>query len=342
MTGEARKAGKPEGFTCLIPVVHPEGSRIQSYEEVEALLKTTLTSILSMEGPPARIGVMCHKVPDWAPEMPEHVRFLDLGPKPLLPPERNHVQIDKGLKYILGIVWAFSEAAPAFIMPCDGDDYLHHDLRNEIFANEHLLDAKDGFVVINGVHAMLEWEDGHLNIAAAFNVSDFHVTCGTCRIFRGPQLHERVMQVAGNLADLPQTWKTDLRTRTSRVGEASRDTLVGSLESLFDEGRGIVRLLGRHAKLYPEIALLPLQRTLVAKGCGHGNHDGKRGGDIHWHRITGILPNPDFVEQFGVKDVIGVSKGKHRRAIANGYLGIVRNGLSHLWSPFAKRQHRHY
>ncbi len=342
MVDPVKRIGNTDGFTCLIPIVHPEGSRIQSYEEVEALLRTTLASMLSMAGPPAKIGIICHKVPDWAAQMPDNVRFLDLGPRPLLPPELNHVQIDKGLKYILGIIWAFSEGAPDFIMPCDGDDYLHRDLMIEVFANRHSLDGQDGFVVINGVHALLEWENRELNIAAAFNVSDFHLTCGTCRVFSAPELLEKVVAAAGNLRQLPKVWKTDENARTTHVGEAARETLVTSLAALFDEGRGVVRLLGRHAKQYPEFRLLPLQKNLVAKGCGHGNHDGKRGGDIHWHRITGILQNREFLKNYGLEEVIGISPKRNGTALINGYAGLARAAFRRLLSPFARQRHRHY
>jgi hypothetical protein len=285
---------------------------------------------------------MCHKVPAFASQMPDNVRFLNIGPAPLLPPSQSDVQLDKGLKYILGILWALNDGASRFIMPCDGDDFLHRDLMRKAFSNEERLGNTDGFVVTNGVHALVEWTNERLSLLKAYKVRDFHLTCGTCRIIRVGSLQDALAPYGEKLPTLAGRWKTDAAGRETVVDPKSLKTLIRALEPDFDDHQAIIRLLGRHAQQFPAFRFTPLKGNLVAKGCGHGNHDGPRGGDVHWHRITGNMKNRAFIRQFGLKGALLMPEKSQYRATLSGYLNILRNLGKRISDRTRKSKKRHF
>ncbi len=277
--------------------------------------------MLAMNGPKPLVVIVCHRVPEWAAQMPAHVYFLNLGNHPLLAADSNDVKIDKGLKYILGITWAKSIGMPRYILLCDGDDYLHRDLMATVLSAEADLGERDGFIIKNGVHALLDWDNSSLKLRAAFQVKQFNQTCGTCRIFRAAALTKGMTTLSEQLWDLPLRWKLNKDRREVIIDASSIDTLFSVCRLYFDQEQGFVRLLGRHIRQSPAFDFLPLKAPLAAKGCGHGNHDGPRGGDLHWHRITAMVNNVTFVKNFGLTGNIDY---RERPSVALAFKGCVR------------------
>src|SRR6185503_9681449 len=68
----------------------------------------------------------------------------------------------------------------------------------------------------------------------------------------------------------------------------------------------LVHALGRHIRQERVFRLFPLAILGAAKGCGHGNHDGPRGGALREDKAVGNLAMPAFERMCG-PDVGGVS-----------------------------------
>ncbi|MCB1381796.1 MAG: hypothetical protein KDJ73_02465 [Notoacmeibacter sp.] len=314
-------AGAGGSFGVVIPLVHPLGTKVADYGQVERVLRATLSSILNMDGGPPWVAVVCHRVPDWASSMPERVRFIDLGDQPLLAPGQHDVQIDKGLKYLLGIHWMLGASDAAWIMPADGDDFLHRKLADTVRAAALPADS-DGFLVTQGVHASLGWHADRLAVASAFTVAEFNRTCGTCRIFDAARLKSAAGSLLSVLPGMPACFTEDAAARVLTPRAGVIDALLTRAAPVQDAGDGIVRLLGRHVRQSPHFRLTALPGPLAAKGCGHGNHDGPRHGEIHWNRMTGFMGNKAFAAAFGLKGLVDAGERSMRDTL-QGLAGMA-------------------
>ncbi len=308
----------------IIPLVHPEGAKVSDYGRVEAMLRVTLASILNVDGGPPQVIVVCHRVPDWAKAMPECVRFLDLGNHSLLAPGLHDVQVDKGLKYLAGLHHMLAAGRPRWIMLADGDDFLHRSLLKSVRSAEGQLDGADGFIITKGVHVSLGWTGDRLAVTSAFAVSEFNKTCGTCRIFDAARLDQAASVLLGGLPPAPDCFSDD-------AGHRRLTPMPGYLEALYasagkdgETEDGLVRLLGRHVRQSPHFRFAPLDEPLAAKGCGHGNHDGPKNGEIHWGRMTGFMGNKAFAAAFGLKGLVDADQPRPNSDTLKGLAGMVR------------------
>lgn len=293
----------------VIPVVNPGGAKIENYDTVEDVLRLTLTSIRAQRGASCSIVVVCHQVPAWAAEMGEHMHFLDVADHPGFAASRNHVQIDKGMKYIVGSAFALEVLRADNVMLADADDFLDRDLAAYLSGANAPMPGADGWILTRGYHLALRKGAAGLELNGAFEVKEYNRTCGTCRIFLGPSLHHHIEAFCPEVFGLAAMMEAK---PAQVVPTALLDSVVNATDPIEAEPDSLVRLLGRHIRQASRFVFATVDKPLAAKGCGHGNHDGPRQGDIHWHRVVKTEPLDGFAASFGLSDVALKPKLKMR------------------------------
>ncbi|MEZ5777832.1 MAG: sulfotransferase [Paracoccaceae bacterium] len=304
----------------VLPVVHPEGAKVSDYRTVERVLRLTLQSLLAQSDPATRIVVVCHRIPDWADGMGPAVHFIDLGSTPGFEANRNDVQIDKGMKYVIGSLYATERLGAGKVMLTDADDFVHRDLGPYLNGVKAPKPGRDGWILVSGYHAALLPEGGDVRLAAAFRVREFNQTCGSCRIFRSEALRAHIRGIDPGLGALADGFRDD---EVQPAPPALAAAVVAAATPAVDQPDSMIRLLGRHTEQHPFFDFAPVPAPLVAKGCGHGNHDGPRKGDIHWARITGLGRTDAFARDFGLADT-GLRIEPSARMLAKGALAALR------------------
>jgi hypothetical protein len=318
--------GNPTGrFAFVVPVVHPGGKKVSDYAVVERALKETLRSYTRQDHGDAVVIVVCHRLPAWASEFRGSVRFLRIETHPRFDANVNDVNVDKGMKYVLGSLSAMAEGA-AFVMLADGDDFVRTDLASRVFSRT-LSDDRDGFIIRQGYNAMIGVEETTFRVQQVYRVQDFDRTCGTCRIF--------------SRASLARTLE---RLEPGILGWGDRLVAADGLEIVADaallselwevtapvvrDPTSTIQAFGRHDRQGSVFALQPLFEPLAAKACGHGNHDGPRRGGIRWSGVRGCADGAVFLEQFGLAGgdiALGrVEPGLWLRGTAFGALNTLR------------------
>ena len=284
-------------FAFVIPVVHPKGQHVTDYSIVERCLRATLTSLTAQSHHNTRVVVVCHQAPEWAADFQDSVNFLTIGDHPAFAANLNDVQIDKGMKYAIGALYAQNLLDAELIMPADGDDFMHSNTAKFLMAKNGPTPGRDGFIFSNGYNACLFPHPNDITLTAAYKVEKFDLTCGTCRVFLSSSLRSHLNSfdpefcemadrfLNGTVAEVPNKMLTRIAETTS-LSQSQPDTLI--------------RLLGRHVDQAPFFDLAPLKEPMPAKGCGHGNHDGPLDGDIHWHRVRQVANPNTFLTDFGL------------------------------------------
>ncbi|WP_299410242.1 glycosyltransferase family A protein [uncultured Roseobacter sp.] len=283
-----------QGITFVLPLVHPQGGKVENYAVVEMILRETLTSLTAQHGPRPHVVVVCHQAPDWAGDFADHVTFLVIPEHPGFAAGRNHVQVDKGMKYVLGTWVALMEPAPDWIMLMDGDDFVHRDLLVHLQGQEV---AEDGFLLAGGYHAALRPASTGFQLEAALKVNTFNDTCGSCRVFRASTLKDRIAAFQPALAALTPDQLADDQ---GVLDKGFVDLVVAATDPLREDQDGLIRVLGRHVRQKDHFNFIRVTEALVAKGCGHGNHDGPKAGEIHWHKVTAVTAPGQFLRDFGL------------------------------------------
>lgn len=289
---EAGYSAKGKRLAIVIPLVHPHGAKVQNYATIERILQQTVRSCMAQSHKDVVVIVLCHRLPDWADAFDDRLFFVLLGDAPQWTTPAPDVREDKGTKHLLGAQLALTRFASRAVMFLDGDDFLHRDFAKTTLSA--LAQGKDGLVITRGVHAALQSKGEQFALTAAINVDGFHHSCGSCRVFS-----------ADVLADRATRWWRDFLSADlfsqdhSLTGPAVADFFKVVTQSRANEF-GLLRSLGRHRDKSMVAELTPLPEPLVAKGCGHGNHDGPRSGDIHWHRATGTASLEDIASEFSL------------------------------------------
>jgi hypothetical protein len=307
-------------LAVVIPLVHPRHDAVTEYAVVERLLRATVASVLRQQDDRVRVVVAGHRVPEWGPAMGERVLFLDLGDHPALAPGKardGREFLDKAKKLATGSLVADRLWRPDHLMLMDADDFIHVSLADALAGGGLGPGGKDGYVLTRGYHALLTDRTETLAVRAAIAVESFDRTCGSCRIFRADALMHRIEVLAPGAGQLlPGQTRAML---APRVVERVVTCLAAALEQ-GAAGHRAAQALGRHMWREDGLDLQPVRQPLAAKGCGHGNHVGWRGGAVHWHRATGALPVDRFMGRFGLEGQTGVVARPDMRVTLRGTL----------------------
>jgi hypothetical protein len=315
-------------FAFLIPVVHPGGSKVSDYGVVERALRETLRSYSSQTDADVDIVVVCHQLPAWAAEFRGRVRFVHLPPHPRFAANANDVQIDKGMKYVLGALPALAAGA-RYVMPADGDDFVRTDFVEHVFRQD--LGDHDGFIVRQGYNVLLEVRERAFHLAQVFRVQDFDRTCGTCRVLSRQALITALERLDRDLLG----WTDHLAASDDGLvlvpSPALLDHLWEITTPVLTEYLGTIRVLGRHIGQGGVFAFAPLAEPLVGKACGHGNHDGPANGGNRWSGVLGCTGKAAFVRRFGLAggaiETDGFDPGLWAGGTAFGALNRLRGRL---------------
>ena len=296
-------------FVFIIPVRNPNDEKVQNYGTIELLLRNTILSLCKQRTRPVHVVVVCHRIPEFTTQLPENVTFLDVSNISIFQSGRNQVRVDKGLKYIIGMLYAAQHFKPEFIMPMDADDFVHIDLVNHIHRQEHLLDDQaDGFLIHRGVHALLDVQQGaDIRLHRAYHIRDFNVTCGSCRVFHFSRLMAKLSTNLPGLEDKFSRWPKKATNKSVQVPEEPAQWLDSSTQEQYNEDISLVNALGCHVNQRLHFKLIAINLIGAAKGCGHGNHDGPLGGDVHVDKIIGIYPADKFLNDFGLADIVSAN-----------------------------------
>lgn len=292
-----------DGKCCafIIPVRHPKGKKVSDYGTIEALLKTTVHSLLNQTHRNVSVIVVCSQVPDWANELDRRVTFVDVSNDDVFDPDLYHFEIDKGLRYAVGSLYAISTVRPDLIMLLDADDYVHVELAERLLSNHNGDSNLDGYLIRRGIHLGVDVQaDRSVRYSFAVEVREFDFTCGSCRIFDASRLAERLLEMSPETAKRFASWQTD---NSGSVVSAARETLQW-LAEITEKDRAkddhIINLMGRHERQTPYFQFQEVDYPAAAKGCGHGNHTGPRRGAIHWFRVVRRIPLSECLKAFGL------------------------------------------
>ena len=293
-------------FAFIIPVVHPNGHKVSNYSHVEIALKDTLKSLQRQTYRDAKVIVVCCQLPTWAGQMGDNVHFLDVSNSEIFAANRNDVKVDKGLKYILGMLYASEHFQPSLYMLADADDYVdtriaEYSLKslNKKFGDERI----DGYLIDKGlqVEVSIPLEE-KLNYQNAYLVKKFNASCGTCRIFKEKSLSDKLLQVHPNIFEISRQWLSHKQGNTFLVPPALISWLDDLCKDAYFEEWHIVNVLGRHITQESHFNFIPFPKVGAAKACGHGNHDGPRKGGLHRDKIISKLPIGLFKGNFGIQE----------------------------------------
>lgn len=326
----------------IIPVVHPQSPLVKDYQAVEDFMKMTLQSVVRQRHIDARAIVVCHQLPTWSRDFSDHVSFLFIPPHEHFGPTpadrtlqiEKIIALDKGRKYLFGILFAEMRLSPKFVVPMDADDFVHRDLGAIINKEAERQADKDGFTFLQGYHVEFSGEALEREVATAVIVDRFDLTCGSSRVFRAERIASEIA------ATVPTLW--DRRTEMIRTENANESVLssafldeVATLDAEDDQApEDYVRRLGVHTNLAVHYRLGELERALAAKGCGHANHAGRRQGSVHWHRVIGLARRDELEDGFGLRMSAerrrpGSAVGRWATFLKNEDVTVVREVL---WS----------
>lgn len=302
-------------FAFVIPVVHPDGRKVSDYGVVENVLRETLTSLCAQDHQNTKIVVVCHRAPNWADQCAPNVHFLTIGDHPAFAANRNHVQIDKGMKYTIGSMFAIDHLGASLVMLMDGDDFIHRGLAAKLLADDAPQSGMDGYIIIGGYHALVQPISEGIAIRGVFEVEDFDRTCGSCRVFTASELVRHMQRLIPDYARLSALLDAKNHSDISDVLIDHIDAVASGVDNQPDS---LIRILGRHVRQHSFLDFLELNQPWAAKGCGHGNHDGRQRGDVHWYRITAVKRTGEFIKEFGLEQSARTKTKSSFSAIALG------------------------
>ncbi|KAI9132430.1 hypothetical protein [Acaryochloris sp. CCMEE 5410] len=310
-------------FVFVIPVRNPRDQKVVDYSCIEAVLHETVKSLVQQTYLHTHIVIVCHKIPPWSKSIGSKVTFLNVSNIPTFPPDENPVRVDKGLKYIIGILYAKHNLNPFLIMPIDADDYVNIRLARKLVNKGQFNKNLDGYILKKGLHVNLEIApDYSVDYEAAYVVREFDRTCGSCRVFKTDALIKSIETIDSDIASKFSCWP--LRSQNASVTVPAEPVvwLSNISQPHYLSENNIVNILGRHINQSAYFKLVPLNFIGAAKGCGHGNHDGPKQGKIHMDKSIGTISVQKFCSDFGIlnqKDSQPVHKKVNLRFFTNGF-----------------------
>lgn len=293
-----------EAFVLVIPVRNPQDQKVIDYSCIEAILHETVRSLTQQSYSHTHIVIVCHKIPSWGGTIGNNVTFLNVSNIPAFPANKNPVRVDKGLKYIIGILYAKNNLNPDLIMPMDADDYVNVKLASKLVKKDkfnRFNSNRDGYILKKGLHVNLQIAaDYSVNYEVAYLVEEFDRTCGSCRVFKTDALMKSIETIDVDIASRFSYWP--LRSQNASVTVPAEPVMWLSdiSQPHYLSENNIVNILGRHIKQSPYFKLAPLNFVGAAKGCGHGNHDGPKQGEVHMDKIIGNISAQQFCSNFGI------------------------------------------
>lgn len=312
-----------EAFVLVIPVRNPQDKKVVNYSCIEAVLHETVRSLTQQTYSPTHIIIVCHKIPSWAGAIGNNVTFLNVSNIPAFLPNTNPVRVDKGLKYIIGILYAKYTLNPGLIMPMDADDYVNVKLASKLANKGKFNKEVDGYILKKGLHIKLQISaDYSVNYEAAYLVKEFDRTCGSCRVFKTDALMKSIKAIDIDIASKFSCWP--LRSQNASVTVPAEPVMWLSdiSQPHYLSENNIVNILGRHINQGAYFNLVPLAFVGAAKGCGHGNHDGPKQGEVHMDKSIRTVSAQQFCSDFGILNE-NYSKPAHKkinlRFLTNGF-----------------------
>lgn len=293
-------------FVFVIPIRNPWDDKVSDYNCIEEVLKKTVESLYSQTYSDTFTVIVCHKVPSWPQKFGDKVTFLNVSHIPIFPPNRNQVKVDKGLKYIIGSLYARTILDPKFIMLMDADDYVNINLASSLINKyESQKTNVDGYLIKKGIHVDLEINpDYTIHYKNAYLVQKFNQSCGTCRIFKTESLIQKIQGIDPEIEAKFSHWPDKAIDSSIDVTCEPVTWLNEATQSNYLNEDSIVNILGRHIKQGQYFNFSPLSIVGAAKGCGHGNHDGPRQGKAHQDKVIKKFPIKKFYEDFGITEDI--------------------------------------
>ncbi|HUF08264.1 MAG TPA: hypothetical protein VMO47_03010 [Rhodothermales bacterium] len=286
----------------VIPVRHPDDRKVTDYRAVEAVLRKTIDSVFSQHHTNFAVVVCAHRVPSWAAEYDGRLRFVDVTGCPRFIPNGDNRR-DKGMKLIVGTLYALSTLDPSLVMLMDADDYVNTRLGAYLISRGDMDASFDGYLITRGAHAWIRFDERwRVSYEYAVTVRDFNRSSGSCRIFKPSVLKAMLQSIDGGIEQRFQPWPQAGEQRDVRVSETPLRWLWGTADSIPQSRDSVIELMARHVDQTQHFNLVPVEFLGAAKGCGHGNHQGPRGGAVHWDKAVKMMGMRSFLESFGLAD----------------------------------------
>jgi len=293
--------GSEKCLAFVIPLRHPEGRKVSDYRTIEALLERTVRSLLKQTHRKIAVVVVCHRVPDWAADLDDRVRFLDVSDDASFGADQHPTAVDKGLRYAIGTLYAAATFRPDLVALMDADDYIHVELAERLLS-VHTANANiDGYIINRGVHLGVEVDEGHrIRYKFGVVVREFDFTCGSCRVFDAGRLVRRLLDIAPEIERRFSDWPEFDERMGLRVQNEPMHLLLSATEEDRNKENHIINLIGRHVKQQRYFEFRQVDFVAAAKSCGHGNHTGPRRGAVHWFRVVRRVPLRKCLSMFGL------------------------------------------
>ena len=290
-------------FCFVIALRNPRDAKVSDWPAVEAVLRKTVESLLAQTFSDVNVIIVRHGSPPWAASVDERVRFLDVSGNSVFLPDALYTKLDRFLRWSIGALYAKAVCAADFIMLMDADDFVNTKLAETVYRLLPSLGRRDGYIVDQGVHTVLHVDKNHgVHFRKSYIVNKFNRSCGSCRIFRTQALFEKLRRISPDIDELFSQWPAADEKQTVAVPESQVDLLWRLTEGGHRDPDGVVHLIGRHTDQTEAFDFMPLDLPAAAKGCGHGNHQGSRGGGVHWKKVMEKMSQSDFLSAFGLSD----------------------------------------
>lgn len=329
-------AVRPSRLAFVLPVINPLAAKVSDYQVVQRMLREAVRSLTSQTHQDVVVVLVCHGVPAGMAGIDERVHIIDVGDHPAFAPNRNHVRVDKGMKYALGCLYAIGRQQAGLVMLGDADDFVRIDLAQRLIALLPDTGGADGFLIRRGLELLVRPDADGFSLCAAFEIDAFNRGCGTCRIFRAGSLETGLRQLDPGFFERVSSLLNGTNDGVLRPTGELLDYIEQLTNPIREDESGFIRILGRHTRQAEHFRFRTLDEPLAAKSCGHGNHDsGYKGDIVHWGRINRLVDLDEVLARFGLAssqairiDPDTAALRRARRWItANRLRGVVRGLL---------------
>lgn len=308
---DVEKSVGPAGrlsIAAVIPLVHPAHANVQDYAVIERHLELTLASISRQTHGRVSAVIVGHRRPAWIDDVGMRAFFVDISKAESVRGQLS-TPLDKGIKTTVGALVAQSIAAADVVLTVDADDLLAVDLAWEVEQHLSAHPNSNGVVWTRGRELTVApgGEAADIRIDDAYLVNQFNRSCGTCRAITIRCLTEAMPNSFDALSHVATLLKEQVRRGPNAYTNIDRHAAVSLDRAVMDLGPAALtelEHLGRHVTSY--FGLDPVGIAGAAKMCGHGQHDGSRGGGVHWARV---LRRESPLNAIGACGLAGVEVG---------------------------------